>query len=427
MLKTIRPLPDTPVHADEAFALLNAVLPKDAGRVVLAVSGGSDSLALLVFAAQNRQRFADLGRDFHVVTVDHGLRPEAGEEARAVARLAAASGFSHRTLIWSRAGARGNLSALARNGRYAMLCEAARDFGAGVVATAHHQDDQIETHLMAAERGEGTGRLAGMRRCRDLAPGLVLARPLLDVPRRRLTASLRVRGLDWAEDPANRDPRFSRARLRVGLADISPLERQMLLDRIDNAGRERADLDRTLHGLLAGVSVDGMGIITFDRGLMRLEAGVSEALLSRVLAAAGGTASPASSEKIARLRFLLAGSEARSATLGGCRVSAVGQRIEAFREFGRLGPPSLDLLHHRTLCFDERFDLVTPPPPGARRVVPLGVLGRGGARRSTLPVMLDGAGRMVAAHCAVKRVAGEAFACCDFRERVSWRLRRDAR
>src|SRR6187200_2869935 len=132
-----------------------------APAMVLAVSGGPDSVALMWLAARWRRGLAR-GPQLTVVTVDHGLRPEAAREAREVKRLAAELGLAHRTLRWRGAKPNTGLPAAAREARYRLLAQAARAVGASHVLTAHTRDDQAETLLMRLLRGSGLAGLSAM-------------------------------------------------------------------------------------------------------------------------------------------------------------------------------------------------------------------------------------------------------------------------
>src|SRR3954454_21217160 len=180
--------------------------------LVLAVSGGPDSTALLVLAARWR---AALKKDPQLlaVTIDHGLRPQSAGEARAVKRLAARLGVRHRTLHWTGPKPSTGLPEAARSIRYRLLAAAARGAAAAHVLTGHTLDDQAETVLIRMARGSGPTGLCAMARETPLE-GLALVRPLLDLPKTRLVATLEAIGIAFADDPSNRDPRFTRARLR---------------------------------------------------------------------------------------------------------------------------------------------------------------------------------------------------------------------
>jgi tRNA(Ile)-lysidine synthase len=186
---------------------------RTAPAIVLAVSGGPDSIALMWLAARWR-RAVKKGPRLIAVTVDHGLRPEAAREAREVKRLAGTLEVPHRTLRWTGTKPNTGLPAAAREARYHLLAQAARASGATHILTAHTRDDQAETLLMRMLRGSGIAGLAAMTRETDRG-GVRLARPLLDVSKSQLVATLKKAGIGFADDPTNRDTAFTRPRLRA--------------------------------------------------------------------------------------------------------------------------------------------------------------------------------------------------------------------
>lgn len=202
---------------------ITGAAPDAEHKLGVAVSGGADSLALLLLAAAAYPE--------HVVaaTVDHGLRPEAAEEAAFVGEICGALGVPHTILTGTIP--EGNLQEGARTLRYALLAEWARD-RARWIATAHQQNDVAETFLMRARRGAGVGGLAAMRTARALG-GATLVRPLLDWSRSELEAIVVAVGIASVQDPSNRDPRFDRARVRRLLAE-SP---ELPADRLARAAR----------------------------------------------------------------------------------------------------------------------------------------------------------------------------------------------
>lgn len=191
----------------DRFALTLAALAPE-GPLALAVSGGPDSLALLLLA-----RAARPGA-IHAATVDHGLRREAADEARFVARLCRRLDVPHETLRVE-VDAAGGPQAAARAARYAALERWAGAAGATALATAHHLDDQAETVLLRLARGAGVAGLAGVRPVRRLASGLALVRPLLGWRRDELGAIVAAAGVIPVDDPSNRDPRYDRTRART--------------------------------------------------------------------------------------------------------------------------------------------------------------------------------------------------------------------
>ena len=186
---------------------------KAAPALVLAVSGGPDSIALMWLMARWRRALAR-GPLLVAVTVDHGLRVESAREARDVKRLARSLDLPHRTLRWTGTKPKTGLPAAARAARYRLLAQAARKSGATHILTAHTRDDQAETLLMRMLRGSGIAGLAAMARETERA-GVRLARPLLEVPKSRLIATLKKAKIGFAVDPTNRDTGFTRPRLRA--------------------------------------------------------------------------------------------------------------------------------------------------------------------------------------------------------------------
>ncbi|MCX7318071.1 MAG: tRNA lysidine(34) synthetase TilS [Hyphomicrobiales bacterium] len=190
-----------------------------APALVLAVSGGPDSVALMWLAARWRRQLKR-GPALTVMTVDHGLRPESAREARAVKRLAASLDLPHRTIRWTGDKPKTGLPAAARAARYRLLAGAARKFGAFHVMTAHTQDDQAETILMRMARGSGLAGLAAMA-VETEREGIQIVRPLLQMPKSRLIATLGKAKLDFAVDPTNMDLQFTRPRLRALMPDLA--------------------------------------------------------------------------------------------------------------------------------------------------------------------------------------------------------------
>ncbi len=185
-------------------------------RLGVAVSGGSDSLALLhLLHGWGKAEIA-------AVTVDHRLRPDSASEALHVAWICEGLGVSHDILEWRGWDGKGNLQAEARRTRFAMLAEWAQARGAEAVALGHTMDDQAETVLMRLAREAGVDGLSGM------APmvrrhGVTFRRPLLGQRREDLRALLERRGVRWVEDPSNADEGFERVRARAVLAALEPL------------------------------------------------------------------------------------------------------------------------------------------------------------------------------------------------------------
>jgi tRNA(Ile)-lysidine synthase len=183
-------------------------------RVLLACSGGPDSVALAALLARlaRRDRF-----ELVLGHVDHGTRPSAGQDECVVLSVAARLGCPVRI---ARPAIGGTAEAALREARYAALTELAGELGAVAVVTAHTAEDQTETVLLALFRGTGLDGLAGMPARRPLAPGIELVRPLLRVTHAELATELRRSGLPYALDPTNAQTRYRRNALRVSLAGL---------------------------------------------------------------------------------------------------------------------------------------------------------------------------------------------------------------
>jgi len=199
-------------EAVQRFAAdLDALVPAGE-RVGIAVSGGPDSLALLLLAIAARPGLIE------AATVDHGLRDESRGEADMVASLCERLGVPHRILPadWAEPPT-ANIQAEARTMRYRLLSEWAEERGLPVLATAHHADDQAETLLMRLARGAGVRGLGGTRPRRALTGQVALVRPLLGWRKSELVSIVNAAGIEAADDPSNRDPRHDRSRIRQAL------------------------------------------------------------------------------------------------------------------------------------------------------------------------------------------------------------------
>ena len=185
----------------------------------LAVSGGSDSLAMLHLIAQVAP---DMACTVQAITIDHGLRAEAADEAAYVGRICAGLGVAHSTVKWDHAETLGNLMDRARRARYALMADWARTSGIGHVAVAHTMDDQAETVLMGLARAAGIDGLSGMRSTWREGR-IVFTRPFLDVSRADLRSYLTRKGIAWIDDPSNTDGRYQRIKARRALAALAPV------------------------------------------------------------------------------------------------------------------------------------------------------------------------------------------------------------
>jgi tRNA(Ile)-lysidine synthase len=180
--------------------------------IVLGVSGGPDSVAMMLLAAEwARGRAAP--PPLYVATVDHGLREDSRGEAEMVARWAAGLALPHAILAWDGVKPKSRIQERARDARYELLFEYAAKIGADHVMTAHHADDQAETILLRLLRGSGVSGLSGMASSSE-RNGLILARPLLDHAKADLAALCESKAHPFFDDPSNNDLGYARTRIR---------------------------------------------------------------------------------------------------------------------------------------------------------------------------------------------------------------------
>lgn len=333
-------------------------------RVAVAFSGGPDSLALLILAAQ----WAKKSKHRHVValTVDHGLRAEAAAEARLCARMAKSLGVTHRTLCWKGPKPASGLQAAARGARYALLAAACRADAIESLLVAHHMEDQAETFLLRLARGSGVDGLAGMAPVRliegagDELP-VRLLRPLLDVPRAALRAVVVQAGMQAVEDPSNDNLRFDRVKARQLLAELSVLglSPQRLADTAAHLGRARQALDMASAGWLhAHAVLHPTGYIEAQvPALFDVPEEIALRALADMLKCIGARDYPPRFEALSGLwAAMLDGSLVRARTLNGCKVQLRDDQLLVMREASaamKAAPVNLTLA--RPALWDGRF------------------------------------------------------------------------
>src|SRR5262245_59167450 len=273
--------------------------------IVLAVSGGPDSTALMLLAARWRDSLKAKPK-LVAVTIDHGLRKESRREAASVASLARKLKIGHRTLRWAGAKPLTGLQQAARAARYRLLDQVARKAGARHILTAHTLDDQAETVLLRMSRGSGLTGLGAMQKL-STVPGqralnapsasakdgvIYLVRPLLDVPKSRLVDTLRAAKIPYAADPSSRDPRFTRARLRglMGALAEEGLDSRRLAQLARRLKRAETAIEAAVDRAMTDLAVElpPADALAFEtRRFVELTAEIALRVLGRAVAKAG--------------------------------------------------------------------------------------------------------------------------------------------
>lgn len=332
-------------------------------EIAVAVSGGPDSLALTLLL---RRWVQARGGRLHALTVDHGLRPEAADEAAWLGDQLARHGIAHTVLTW-RPAEPGRVShAEARAARYARLADWCADRGVLHLVLGHHLDDQAETVLARVRMQSGPDGLAGMparRHLRDLR----LLRPLLDMPKTRLEATLAARDQPWIADPSNTDERYARPRLRQlmpVLADAGATSPN-LAAYARAMGRARRRLDGARAALAAdAVAVRPEGYAAMDpSAILDAPAPVGTAVLGRVLRCVGGRDHVPRGPRLDRLMAGLRARPEQARTLGGCRIVPWRGQWLVVREPGRTGHTPFGA--SRAVVHDNRFRIALEGPPDA--------------------------------------------------------------
>jgi tRNA(Ile)-lysidine synthase len=375
--------------------------------LAVAVSGGADSMALAVLArAWARQRKGSV----HAFVVDHGLRPESTAEARITIECLGRLGIPARLLSLTTLGFGPALAERARIMRYQALTDACRHAGLVHLLLGHHAGDQAETVAMRVLRGSQTHGLAGMAALRETAT-LRLLRPLLNIDPAWLRNFLRDRGIDWIEDPSNRDIRALRPRLRHGFA-VRAAPVTGLSHAAAAVGLMRAREERQIAAELATRAT------IYPEGFALLSPGaISAAALSSLIRTIGGAAYPPSPSQLTGLA-----GQPGPATLAGVRIVPAG-RFGAGWLVAREEAAIADSVNACSgTVWDNRFRVIARPgvPDGAT----IGKLGSDAARvrgcsdlpsaiLRTLPAIRIG--EMLAAVPHIGYAEGEIAACISVR------------
>jgi len=417
---------------DEAFAARMEGLGPFERRphVAVAVSGGADSLCLALLTGRWAAR---RGGRVTALSVDHGLRPEARDEAAQVGEWLRPNGIDHHVLCWRGAKPAAGIQAAARDARYRLMGGWCRGAGVLHLLLGHTLDDQAETFLLRLGKGSGAEGLAAMAAVRE-TPDVRLLRPLLEVPKAVLRAGLEAEGQDWIEDPSNQDPAFARVRVRQSMRD-GGLEAAALARSAYRYGRIRQALECSVSRVLArGVDMHPAGFAVLrPREFAAAADEIGLGALARVVVAVGGSSYPPRFGKLERLYGELLGAVSKGAvfpgrTLGGCRLMAGTGRhsgkLVVCREARGL-PESMAVDAGARLVWDRRFHIhlkVTGSRAGLwPRLEALGergwleiidrrpefrTLGIPAPARAALPALFDEEGLLSVPHLGFRRFDG---------------------
>lgn len=326
-----------PVTVEELREKLLALNVDLSAPFAVAVSGGADSLALALLMSQICK--------IETVTVDHGLRSEAADEARFVGDVMARHSIAHTVLQWKGEKPTTNVQAAARSARYELIQNWCVEKEITNLVLAHHMDDQAETFLMRLSRGSGVYGLASMAEKSPLMGSLgsiMLLRPLLAINKEQLKATLVSMKQDWVEDPSNNDLQYDRIKAREYLSNppLLNLDSLKLAQTAERMQRAKVALDHYASELLAAaVVVYPAGYADLDVNMLRSapeETGL-RALARLVRHISGGAYSPRLN-KLERAYKALGRSDFSGQTLLGCQFSASDTTVMVARESDAVDP-----------------------------------------------------------------------------------------
>ncbi len=330
-------------------------------EVALAVSGGPDSMALLLLVDRWRRKRLERGQiapDLTIFTVDHGLRETAADDCRFVLDKARSLGYEAERLSWTGPKPVSRVQETARDYRYQLLAAACHLRGIKVLMTAHHLDDQVETFLMRLARGSGVDGLSAMA-LESRRYGLRLLRPFLEFRKEELQTELEASGWDHVTDPGNTDRRFERVRLReaAGALEALGLSAGMIGLGVRRLRRARAALDEMGNDFVArNVLISSYGTARMDQ-LAFHDAPDEIALraLSRILKLCGGRQDVANMARLESLTEKLKSDFVTNSTLAGCRIISRGDFWLIVREAGRITELEKPLIPGDCIFWDNRY------------------------------------------------------------------------
>ncbi|MDR0407292.1 MAG: tRNA lysidine(34) synthetase TilS [Holosporales bacterium] len=347
---------ETPVGRTfiDAMKCVEHRMPLANTKIAVAVSGGSDSLALLLLAQAWSQRF---GQKVIAFTVDHHLRKESTQEALSVQKYMQALDIPHEILQWFPPEnlQHGHIEKVARTARYERLTEACWRHEARILLVGHTQNDQIETMLLRASRKSSDFGLAGMSVLRFLHPYLAVARPLLKVTRFDLQHFLKQNDVLWFADPSNENPAFKRVLLRKALLHVHrEIYQDLVLVSRFYAIERRFYTIATIRFLKESACIIGMRIKIKIAPFKAASLPLQQHILRRIISCVGGKMYPPNKQQLSQACEKISSLECVQFTLGRTIIDKRKASFTIFREKRHI-PPVVQLAPKDLICWDGRF------------------------------------------------------------------------
>lgn len=327
-------------------------------NIGLAVSGGADSLGLMLLVHQWCQ-LCGVDVKITIYSVDHRLRNESADECRMVAGLAANLGFESRTLIWDGKKPKTGVQAAARVARYQLFAVAMEEDGVPVLLTGHHKQDQSETILMRLAHSSGISGLAGMREF-SVVEGVKLFRPLLDISHESLMDLVVEAGFVPADDPSNRHEKYERVRWRKILPQLETLGiGQDVLARFSSRmGRADAALSEIAENIFTkNVKIDQFGVYALPLDSLELQPQeIAIRVIEQMIRCASGR-DGAELGQLERLYSEVLSPGFSGCVLAGCKLEIWRQNLVVFREVSKISQGPTPLSRGEEIVWDQRFVL----------------------------------------------------------------------
>lgn len=301
-------------------------------ELAVGVSGGSDSLALVLMA---QEELAPLGYRLVALTVNHGLRPSAAKEAKYVQTLMKQYGIEHHTLVWKGLKPQTGVEEAARLARYELLADWCLKHQIKVLMTAHHLYDQAETFLMRLQRGSGLDGLCSMSPVAKW-PGVKLARPFLNTPPEVMKNYLSARHIHWITDESNADDKLLRVKMRQALPlleklGISALKISETAARLQKTQKYLQQItDENFQKIF--ISYGNFAFSCLKSDYVLLDEEMRYRLLVKLIREVGKNPYPPRAERLLKLDASLQAESFKAATLGHCAVRCFNQQLWFFPE-----------------------------------------------------------------------------------------------
>lgn len=284
----------------------------------IAVSGGSDSLALCLLMNQWAE---NNNKKLVAITIDHELRSESYDEAIKVKKILESLGIKHKIISWSGNKPKSNLQEKARIARYTLLTDYCHQNDIECLVTGHQRNDQAENFIIRAEHGSGVYGLSGIPKVSEFNKKTII-RPLIDFHREELQNFLISKNISWIEDPSNKNERFARVRARNFL-NLYPQWIDKLANISDNLSKTKECIEYMLEH-----SMKELVEISYEKALLALDdfnqlpQEIRFRMILNILLNIGSKEKPARSERIeGLLEKISKGKEFKASTLGGCLIS----------------------------------------------------------------------------------------------------------